>query len=240
MPRWRTLRRAFLRAFIAALATAFMLYAILLSWHVHDYLVASRALTNLESIQLGSSPSVFQSAVRGLKCGIEQHPLQCGMIPGIYRTSLFARFAYRAPRTTAVLINVMDHVGLRGWDLRASAGTASGSIEQVNVGFLVVGKFETLGASWRLVRVLPRYRNEPLSSATASAHPFHVTSIPSGEGYEINVTPAATPSEMQARHIDSRCIISLGGCMNLCAILPNVPQLRHSDGTCASGFRRFR
>jgi hypothetical protein len=239
MARGPKVRRALLRVVIGVLAIAFAAYAILLTWHIHDDWVASRALTNLESIQLGSPPSVFQSAVRGLKCQAEQRGLFCGIMPGIYRTSLFNRVAWRAPHATDELIAGFSHLGLRPWNLRASAAIESGSIQMISAGILALGREETLGAGWRLESVLPRDGNESFTHAAARGHWYQMTTGSPGEGYEIAVTPAATPFEMQARHINSRCLVSISGCTNLCAILPNIRQLRHPDGTCASGFQHF-
>jgi len=69
-------------------------------------------------------------------------------------------------------------------------------------------------------------------------HWYHITSMPSGEGFRVYATNESTDKELRARHINPACLLSFRGCDGLCELLPDaVPVLndRHRGwGGCCS------
>jgi len=61
-------------------------------------------------------------------------------------------------------------------------------------------------------------------------HWFHITSLPGGEGFSINATPASTVQELASRRINRGCLFSSAGCDGLCELLPDaVPVLKERN-----------
>jgi hypothetical protein len=61
---------------------------------------------------------------------------------------------------------------------------------------------------------------------------YHITSVPSGEGFTVHATPISTEKELNARRINRGCLFSSRGCDGLCELLSEaIPVLRERNSS---------
>ncbi len=205
-------------------------YFFLLVMEAYSARAASKMLDRLESLRTGDSATQFQQAVRG--CGIEKtgDDSMCIVTAGAFRFPLPWKLFWKLPnewpyRATAFL----DRAGLRYWRLVADASVHDGRIQQLSVHLFIVGRYESLGAQWAISDHIPerymKFMKLPNDERTYMGW-FHITSIPSGEGFTIHATADSTAKELRARRINRECLFSFRGCDGLCELLPDaIPVL---------------
>jgi len=119
-----------------------------------------------------------------------------------------------------------------------SETSTNDKVQTVSVFTHFVGRYESLGAFWVLDSVIrERYDDDWPADSTPSTrmHWFHITSVPSGEGFKLYVTPRSSDSEYQARRINRKCFFSFRGCDGLCELLPDAARLLDERGTNFGG-----
>ena len=97
MNTWRRLRRLLVRAVAVLVAIPLLLYIVLLSWHAYSSWQASRTLTQLEPMRLGTPESEYNNAVRGMQCTDTQRGRECFLVPGVYNIDRLVNFAWNRP-----------------------------------------------------------------------------------------------------------------------------------------------
>jgi hypothetical protein len=91
---------------------------------------------------------------------------------------------------------------------------------------------------WDLSNHIPEpYRDEELSADAKRTlmHWYHITSMPSGEGFRIYVTSSSTDKELNARRINRKCFLSFRGCDGLCELLPDAIPVLNERGRTFGG-----
>ena len=221
---WAKFAAIALIAFVASLAA---LCGSLLGMQGYSAKQASTVLSQLESLKIGDPASSFDHAVSGLRTEAGVHVLTAGA----FQFEQLWNLVWKLPQEWAdELMYISSRAGLRWWRLTTSASVQEGRIRRVSVGFMVVGRYEMLGAGWSLAPDIPSfYERMPLTEDERRTHMgwFHITSMPSGEGFRIDATGQSTEKELHARRINSKCLLSFRGCDGLCDLLPRaVPVLR--------------
>lgn len=212
-------------------AAAFASYLFLLAMEAYSARAASKMLDRLGPLRMGDSAKQFQQAVRG--CGIEKSgdDSLCIVTAGAFRFPLPWKLLWKLPNDWPYrATDFLDGAGLRYWRLVADASVHDGRIQQLSLHLFVVGRYESLGAEWAISDHVPeRYlKFMHLSSLEQRTYIgwFHITSIPSGEGFRIHATADSTAKELRARRINRECLFSFRGCDGLCELLPDaIPVL---------------
>jgi hypothetical protein len=209
--------------FFAALAA---FYLFLLAEEAYSARQASKMLDGLEALRIEEPAEDFERAVKGCKIEKDNSNWSCTMIAGPFRRS----FPWKQIGTT---IQGLNRAGLRYWRLVAFAVIKDDKIQSVSVVFFSNGRYEALGSRWAIADQIPSLY-QPIAKDANQQRTFlgwyHITSVPSGEGFEVYATPASTDVELRARHINRRCFLSSRGCDGLCELLPDaIPVLRERN-----------
>lgn len=231
-----------IRAVIVLIAAILAFYLFLLSAEAYSAWQASRMLERLEAIRLGDPVSTFQEAVQGCRLQASSSGWYCEVIAGPYDFARLDILLSKLPEHSEYRLQaLLNRLGLRHWRFVAFSSAVDGRIESLSADLYVVGRYEALGASWEVSEHVPdRYVNMGLVAKDSPTYmrPYHITSVPSGEGYKIHVTPASTLPDLAARRINRRCFLSFRGCDGLCELLPQAASLlrerRQTFGICSS------
>ncbi len=232
-----SLRRVGLWCFAFLILAPVFLYLILFAMEAYSAHQASVAITRLENLRLGDPASSYDHAVSALKTEAGVYVLNAGAFRLERHWDWMWTFS---PNCAERLFYVANRAGLRWWRLTTSAATENGKLRGVSVGFIVVGRYEILGTGWNLEgshdpSVWTRREATDLDRRTF-LHWFAITSMPSGEGLRIEVTPESTSTELAARHINRKCLLTVHGCDGLCELLPRSSKLLRERGTDWGGY----
>lgn len=218
------------------------LYLSLLTLQAYSAWQASRTLDRLQSLRLGDSAQACDKALQGSEAEDGTHTIA----GGAYRFVRFTEWAWKVePRLAYKGIALADRAALRSWKLWANCGVKDGHIAGVGAMLMVDGGQEVLGAGWRLTPAFAdiELRHEPDKSVATSVRFSAIDGPPNGEAVEIHVTPRSSPTDLAARRINERCLLSFRGCESLCQLLPNAtPTFEARDLTsfaCLSTHWRY-
>jgi hypothetical protein len=158
------------------------------------------------------------------------------MTAGAFRFRGPSQVMWRLPDS---LREGLNRAGLRYWRLTAFASIHNERIESVSVTLYSVGRYEALGSNWGFSNRIPpqyaRWATSPEQQRTYMGW-YHITSVPSGEGFHVYATPGSTQKELRARRINRRCLFSFRGCDGLCELLPDaVPVLKERNSSSGGG-----
>lgn len=234
----RMLRYASITIFVGVM----VLYLVLLGMEAYSKHRASHLLDRIEALRLGDPKATFESAVKGLPVKNTSSGSLCTVTSGAYRFAGLWRVIWQLPgKPGSSFWTFCNRAGLRYWRLDISSSSDDGRIRALWASLYVVGRYESLGAEWRIAPAVPSPYNrnirEPYDQRTYMTW-YHITSRPSGEGFAIYATRESTEDELMARKINRKCFLSFRGCDGLCELLPHaIPVLvdRHRDwggGTC--------
>lgn len=219
---WRITALVILVPFLCCL----LLYLGLLGAEYHSARQASQILEKLEAMRVGDPAVTFERAAEGCSYARMHAEYSCDLVAGAFQfRPLWTLFSRLPPQRSYDFSRFLDHLGLRFWRLYATASAREGLIQEVSAQLTVVGKYEMLGAHWELGQSVPAYHLQPDSGVAehrTTIHWFHITSVPSGEGIQLDETPDSTETELRARRINRRCLFTIEGCDGLCDILPDV------------------
>ena len=227
------LRRVGLWCVASLILAPVFLYLILFAMEVYSAHQASVALTQLENLRLDDPAS----SVSAFKTEAGVYVLNAGA----FRLERLWDWMWTfSPDCAERLFYFASRAGLRWWRLTTSATAENGKLRGVSVGFMVVGRYEMLGTGWNLEgshdpSVWTR-RAATDSDRRTFLHWFAITSMPSGEGLRIEVTPESTSTELAARHINRKCLLTVHGCDGLCELLPRASKLLRERGTDWGGY----
>jgi hypothetical protein len=209
-------------------------YLCLLGAEYYSARDVSRILTRLEAIRLGDPSSTFEDAVRGCPIETQNGEYSCYLVAGAFRFDPPWALLRRLPLQQNYEVNrFLDHLGLRFWKFYATARISRAHIEEVSVNVVVVGRYEMLGGSWQLAQqVRPEFLRP---DSAADEHRtlirwFHITSLPSGEGLNVDATPESTEEELRSRSISPKCLFTFRGCDGLCEFLPSAAMVLKERG----------
>jgi hypothetical protein len=237
----RSSNRTRLRKFILIAGSSVLLalvfsYALLLGTQAYSERQASAALTQLEDLKVGDPASSYDRAVSTFRSEAGVHVLAAGAFRFDRMWDLF----WKLPQEWAdELFYLASRAGLRWWRITSTASVSDGKLSRVSVGFMVVGRYEMLGTGWTLAPDHPSvWGRIPLTDVDRRTflHWFHITSMPGGEGLEIDATPASTAKELHARHINRKCLLTFRGCDGLCELLPGMLAVLRERGTDWGGY----
>jgi hypothetical protein len=206
------------------------LYVVLLGMEAYSQRQASLLLDRVEALRLGDPEANFDSAVKGFPVKKIRSGTLCTMTSGAYRFATLWRVIDELPEKPGSSIwTFCNRAGLRYWHLDVSSSSDGGHIRDLWAYLYVVGRYEGLGAEWRIAPAVPlpysRNIGEPYDQRTYMTW-YHITSSPSGEGFAIYATPKSTDNELTARKINRGCFLSFRGCDGLCELLPDaIPVL---------------
>jgi hypothetical protein len=245
MSPWRLLpqeRRS--RIAIAVVATLIMMfpasYLFLLAEERYSVWQASKMLDALEAIRLGDPAGKFEQAVRGCEIERANANYRCTMTAGAWRFGPLWMLMSKLPNGPSYEFGqLLNRTGLRYWSLSASSTVQDERIQSVSVHSFVAGSSEVLGASWAITEQVPahHYGLRVWSADQERTYMgwYHITSVPSGEGFTVHATPASTENELRARHINRSCLFSSRGCDGLCELLPDVVPVLKERGSSWGG-----
>ena len=223
-----TRRKLLAIAAIVLVCIPVALYAFLFALQAYSVWQASRTLDRLEALRIGDPAEDFDKAVRLCKSGYGVY----GLTAGAYRPKYLWDHIYKLPQELADQVPLLaSRVGLRWWDLTTSATFQEGKIATVSTRLWVVGRYEMLGAHWQIASTVP---SSELLDASKDIPTymrwFHITSMPSGEGFKIDATARTSEKELSARRINRTCLISSRGCDGLCEMLPDAVPVLEKQG----------
>jgi len=245
MSRWRLLPQAKKGRIAAAVVATLIMtfpaaYLFLLAEERYSVWQASKMLDALEAIRLGDPARKFEQAVRG--CEIERANANygCTVTAGAWRFGPLWILMSKLPNDRSYeLGQLLNRSGLRYWSLSASSTIQGGQIQSVSVHSFVAGRDEALGASWAITERVPghHYGLRVWSADQERTYMgwYHITSVPSGEGFTVHATPASTKKELDARRINRSCLFSSRGCDGLCELLPDVVPVLKERGSSWGG-----
>jgi hypothetical protein len=231
--------------FVLPFAAAIVFYLLVLGMHIRSSWQASRTLDRLEALRIGDPVSKFLEASRDCpNIHASADETTCRIASGAFRYAWSQALIKTLPeRWDWPTREAAWHAGIRDWQLVVTCTSQGQKIHGIDVRFYVVGQYETLGAQWSLAPEIPeswqRHRGDKLSPEDQRTflHWYHITSMPSGEGFSVDTTQDSTEREMMARRINRACMTSVRGCDGLCELLPDaVPLLnerrRSWGGSC--------
>ena len=190
----------------------------------------SRVLNNLEEIRVGDPPASLLRSIKG--CTIQQKESEyfCQIVHFQLQFASLDGLISKASESW-MWDDGFRRLGLHSKYLRILTRIEKGQVQNISTTLIVDGRYESLGQQWELAEHIPQAYQDDLSSTSEDRrtlmHWFHITSSRPGEGFHVDVTPASTPEELRARHANSHCLLSFGGCDGLCELMPDaIPVLR--------------
>lgn len=228
--------RTFTASATGLLALLAVLYLFLLADQAYLARRCSRILDRLELLRMGDSAEDFDSAVNGCPTEGTNSGRICILTGGALHFGMAAKLVSDLPDDWGYKVSwFLDRAGLRYWRFVTSDSVQNRRIQSISVGLFVAGRYETLGARWGISEALPvQYDKLELSADQQRTYMgwFNITSVPGGEGFSIHATPASTESELRARRINRKCLLTYRGCDGLCELLPDaVPVSRERKST---------
>ena len=196
---------------------------------------ASRTLDQIELLRVDSPVSDLDRAVRWCRIDKGQYSLTAGP----YRIGASRLILSRMPAGSARSVGVLLRwVGLGWWALSVRPSISSGLVRGVRLELDLAGPHGMLGARWQLSERVPL--DMPAGDDQRTALTTHqIDTSRGGQAFEVDVTPASTDKELNARRINRKCLLSFSGCDGLGELLPGVlPVLcdrKHSDHTVLWG-----
>jgi hypothetical protein len=217
-----------LAIWMAAMVAA---YLMLLAAEAYSAFDASKILDRVEALRLGSSISDFQRATRPCKIERDAADHVCVLTPVLFRTQYPWVLLWKLPDDWGYWAQrLLDRGGLRYWHIVVSASVHEGRIASIATSAYVVGRYEALGAKWEISDAEPKpwaVTPQTADDRRTMMHWYHITSLPSGEGFWIHATSASTEKELRARRMNRKCLFSFRGCDGLCELMPDaLPVLR--------------
>jgi hypothetical protein len=221
------------------LGVPFAAYALLLAGNAYSAWRMSKVLISLEAIRVGDPAATIFHTISG--CSTEQSgaEYECQLVDLPLEFGFLQRLTWKLPYAWT-WNDRLARMGLRGRYLAVHATLDQSRVRSLAVTLIVLGRYESLGNKWQLADTVPQqYQDEsspPENHRTYMAW-FHITSMPSGEGFRLYATPNSTPEELRARHVNSSCLFSFGGCEGLCELLPYaaalLPERKRGWGGCS-------
>ena len=229
-------------AALTFLGSCIALYLVLVGLQAYWAWRTSGVLDRVERLRVGDPYSSFEEAARGCR-EIVKTPSgsECWLVAGAFRFSAPWRVLQKLPDSWYYnVVSFTEPAGLRYWDLRLSASATEGHLTELSANLYVVGRYEALGARWSVASSVALPYDARLTDLDKRTYMnwYHITSMPSGEGFRVYATKESTDKELRARRINRTCLFSFRGCVGLCELLPDaVPVLierRRSWGGCCS------
>ena len=230
-------RRVALRVVVFLTLQPVLLYLVLFAMEAYSAHQASVALTQLENLRLGDPASSYDRTVSAFKTEAGVYVLNAGA----FRLERLWDWMWTSgPDRAEKLYYFASRAGLRWWRLTTSAAAENGKLTRVSAGFMVVGHYEMLGTGWNLEAShdlsLGTGRTPTDADRRTFLHWTAITSMPSGEGLIIEVTPESASTELAARHINRKCLLTMHGCDGLCELLPRAAKVLRERGTGWGGY----
>jgi len=212
------------------------------AWSVHK---AERMIAQLELLRPGAPTADFLRVVGDAEAETSSNgdiTYRSGIEAGPWRWHWLNRQIWDlSDRWHPQLNRAINACGLQTWFVSAYATTHAGRIVEIDFGAWIHGRYETLGVEWSMepYPIQPRYKGDVSASTPrlqrASHNWFHITSSMSGEGIAQRLSTQSTPEELAARHINTKCLNSFGGCRGLCELLPEYHALYKNTGGAVCG-----
>ena len=233
----------FLKAILIILASCIVSYLFLLGLQVYSVFQVSRMLDRIERLRPGDPYTDYKSVVSTCKTSkTTSTHAYCRVIAGSYRFYWPWQVLQKVSDSLAVWVfAATSQLGLRYWDVVISADAKDNRLTGISVNLYVVGRYEALGVAWTRAATLPALHQGvalgPQDQHT-SMNWYHITSVPSGEGFRVSTSDGSTEAELQARHFNRSCLLAFRGCDGLCELFPYaIPVLneRHRSwgGWCS-------
>lgn len=205
------------------------LYGVLLGMQIYSARQASQLLDQVEAIRTGAPYADFERAIRDCRFEHTASSDACELRAGAYRFDRLWALVWKLPdEWSKRILRLSSRAGLRYWRLNVLASRENDRVRTVSLGLFVVGRYEALGTGWLLADTIrPGYQpfTKTADDRRTYLHWYHITSVPSGEGFSISATPNSTDRELLARRINRKCFTSFRGCDGLCELLPNAGRI---------------
>lgn len=216
------------------------LYVFLLALNAYSAWQLSKMLDSLEAIHVGDPEKNILQVTEHCTVERSESGYWCQIVDLPLHFEFLQKLTWKLPYAWAVS-EFLGRVGLRGQYLTVSTRIENGHIQKVSLLLIVIGRYESLDNKWEIAdRIPPQYDGRSLNALDRRTYMswFHITSVPSGEGFRLYATPASSPEELRARHINSWCLFSFRGCDGLCELLPNAMSVlnerKRGWGGCTS------
>ena len=153
------------------------------TWH------ASVTLDRLEALRTGDRSADLEKAVRGCEMENTSSGKIYFLSAGAFRLQGIWKLVWKLPDKWAYGLEQMaNRAALRYWYLNISSSAEQGHITEVLANLYLVGRYEALGTKWQIAPSIPsHYVREGLTPVDRRTYMgwFHITSMPSGEGFGI-------------------------------------------------------
>jgi hypothetical protein len=200
-------------------------YGVLLVLQTYSAWQAARTLRRLDALRLGDPADEFDRAVRACRWDGDTHLL----VPMTYRLDWYGPlWNHVAPRAANRISDLLNLLQLRYWRLTASAKIENRQISGLSVGLVVFNREEALGGGWRLVSHVPEVylRRTPNKNVATFVRQFSITALTVvGEGYDVVTTTQSSSEDLNARNINSACLLPFRRCRTPLELLPRVEPL---------------
>ena len=221
---------------------------------------AGRMLKELAAVKIGDSegqvlPMLEQYGnCRGLlqpyktvdktdyECLVEIGPSGIYYIVDRANTGMF----YRITRAILSSLNprLRRAIGLRRWNVSGRVGFKDKQVKVVEGKVMVEGSNEWLEGGWGLVQTIPPSEIDAFVTSRIVSWPHDANHYlvgwsrliamekqnGGGEGYGVDITPAATDEERRSAHeFRLQCLISRSGCRTVCDLYPAAVEYANSE-----------
>ena len=233
--------RVLLRGTVCLGALALTLYMAARGNQLYTARQADSILSRLEKLKVGDPVRGFQQAVSPCEVGTytKDSTYTCHLVAGPYRLSWLWQKIFDSPRGHGYWIYLAaNRIGLRAWMLSSVAHTSDGKITAIRTDVWVPGRYEMLGATWRIGEAQAQqdlWRLLDTDDQRTYMNWYHITSDINGEGFAVKTTPQSTDEELAARHINAACLSSVSGCEGLCELMPRVVPILEKRGRGIGG-----
>jgi hypothetical protein len=207
LPRSKVFKVAMsLAAFIVVAPAA--LYVSLLALNAYSSWRLSKMLDSLEAIHVGDPSKNILRVIEHCTIERSESGYLCQVVDFPLHFEFLQKLTWKLPDDWDVN-EILSRIGLRGRYLSVSARIENGHVRKVLVSLIVIGRYESLGNKWEIADSIPPQYDEPSLTALdrrTYMSWFHITSVAPGEGFRLYATPASSPEELLARHVNSRCL----------------------------------
>ena len=235
--RWGWLRRIekiFKVGLICFGLTLLALYVVLLASEAYSARQAKLVLSKLELLRPGEPAGDFWRAVGSCQIEKDGNEYVRRIAAPPHRAEWFWRkLSDLLGDRSDSLIAVLNYMGLRWWRLGTVATVHDEKIVRIRTDVWVIGRYELLGGTWEIADQLSEMDNKlglGSDDQRTYMHWYHITSVPSGEGFSVTATSRSTEKELSARHISAHCLLSFKGCQGLCELMPDVVPVLDDRG----------